>query len=103
MRNFKMFFKTTVGMKPQSETGGTSTKEASAMKHFTEFKKTTVGMKPQSESGSEKKADDAAQAVMRGAFGSKGDSPAPAPAPADVSTGGLGSQITASIGRAIGG
>jgi len=71
------------------------------MKHFKTFFKTTVGRKPQSESGSEKRAD-AATSVMKSAFGSKSDA-APAPAPADVSSGGLGAEISASAGRAAGG
>jgi hypothetical protein len=54
-------------------------------------------------SGFEKRADSAARAVMKGAFGSNDPAPAPAPAPADVSTGSLGGDISATAGRAAGG
>lgn len=81
------------------------------MMHFKEFFKTTLGKKPQSESGEEKVAGGAydasnagsaaaASAISQSAFGRK--APEPAPPPTDVSQGNggsLASKVTGGLSR----
>jgi hypothetical protein len=74
------------------------------MMKFKSFFKTTIGMRPQSEGAadSEKKADVASG--MKSAFGGGGSSPAPAPAPEAPSTpsASLGSTISSGLKSMIG-
>lgn len=78
------------------------------MMRFKEFFKTTVGTKPQSESGEVKMAETnpAAQSIMNAFGGNK--TPEPDPPPADVSQGStpgnsLGSRIASGLKTMVGG
>lgn len=98
MMQFKAFFKTTVGMKPQSETSAKSSGDPHKLKDDIKDDKTPKSAKKQNMTHI-KKADDTSTmaASVRNAFG--GSKPDPAPAPAAPDPGSLASSITNGLNK----